>query len=152
MLNKTLYADTSVFGGCFDDEFAGESRQLFREIREGRFRLAISATTLLELTAAPEDVRRVLADLPPQCVEFIPLTEEVSSLRDAYLAAGVLGKGSARDAEHVASATVAGVDLVVSWNFKHIVHFEKIAGFQGVNLLRGYRPISIHSPREVIEP
>ena len=57
---------------------------------------------------------------------------------------------SAADAEHIAAATVAGVDLMVSWNFKHIVHFDKIRGFEAVNLLQGYKPIRIHSPREVV--
>ena len=55
------------------------------------------------------------------------------------------------DAEHIASASVADVDLIVSWNFKHIVHFEKIRGYHAVNLLRGFHQIPIHSPTEVIE-
>ena len=54
------------------------------------------------------------------------------------------------DAEHIASASVAEVDFVVSWNFKHIVQFEKIAGYQAVNLLNGYREIRIYSPKEVV--
>ena len=78
-------------------------------------------------------------------------SQEVARLHDAYIAAGVLGPASRDDAEHVASASVAGADLVVSWNFKHIVHFEKIAGFQAVNMLHGYNPIRIYSPREVVE-
>jgi hypothetical protein len=72
-------------------------------------------------------------------------------LRDAYLAAGVVGPASAADAEHIAAATVAEVDIVVSWNFKHIVHFDKIRGFNGVNSLRGYRPLEIYSPVEVVD-
>jgi hypothetical protein len=49
-------------------------------------------------------------------------------------------------------ATVSNVDMVVSWNFKHIVHFEKIGGYEGVNSLRGYRSPRIYSPREVVTP
>jgi len=75
----------------------------------------------------------------------------VTTLRvDAHLAAKVVGKASTADAQHIAAASVAAVDLVVSWNFKHIVHYEKIKGYQGVNLLNGYQPISIHSPKEVV--
>ncbi len=51
---------------------------------------------------------------------------------------------------HIAVATVSNVDLVVSWNFKHIVHFEKIGGYEGVNSLCGYRSPKIYSPREVV--
>ncbi len=145
-----LYADTSVFGGCFDDEFAEPSKQLFEQIRQGMFRLVLSDTTLLELQGAPEGVRAVLLSLPPEAAERIPLTEEIERLRDAYLAMGVVGPASRRDAEHIAAATVADVDLIVSWNFRHIVHYDKISGYHGVNLLHGYRAIPIFSPLEVI--
>ena len=145
-----VYADTSVFGGCFDEEFAADSSRFFDEVRSGRFALVTSGVLLRELGAAPERVRRVLADVPREHVEGLPDTDEIRELRDAYLAAGVVGPGSEADAEHVAAATVAGVDVILSWNFKHVVHFEKIRGYQGVNLLRGYGPVSIHTPKEVV--
>jgi hypothetical protein len=146
-----VYADTSVFGGCLDDEFAEESRAFFDEVRRGRFVLVISPTTLGELNDAPEDVQRILRDIPEANVETASGGQEVFDLRDAYVAAGVVGIGSKADAEHVAAASVAGVDMIVSWNFKHIVHFEKISGYNGVNLLKGYSAVRIFSPREVIE-
>ena len=66
-----VYADTSVFGGCLDDEFKDESLRFFDEVQEGKFVLVVSTITLDELELAPEPVRRVLADLPPQQVELI---------------------------------------------------------------------------------
>ena len=146
-----LYADTSVFGGCFDDEFQEASRKLFDEILAGRFFLALSETTIDELAPAPEHVRRLLRDVTTEDLQVIRFSEEIGRLRDAYLAAGVVGPASRLDAEHIAAASVADVDLIVSWNFQHIVHFEKIRGYHGVNLVKGYSPIPIHSPREVIE-
>jgi hypothetical protein len=146
-----VYADTSVFGGCFDAEFAETSRRFFEEVRRGRIQLVISETTLLELTGAPADVRSVLTDLPPAFIERVPPSEEIETLRDAYVAHGVIGPAAKRDAEHIAAATVAEVDMIVSWNFRHIVHYEKISGYQGVNLLEGYGAIRIYSPMEVIE-
>ena len=146
-----VYADTSVFGGCFDDEFAEASRKLFEEIKAGRFVLVLSATTAGEIQRAPEKVRQVLAELPRDCIETVEPSEEIESLRDAYLEAGVVGESSALDAEHIASASVAEADLIVSWNFRHIVHFEKIRGYHAVNMLKGYSSIPIHSPREVVE-
>lgn len=146
-----VYADTSVFGGCFDDEFDSANEEFFREVRTGRFNLVISDAVVRELQEAPERVRRLLAELPEEHVELVTIDEEVASLRDAYLSAGVLGFAAAADAEHIAAATVAEVDLVVSWNFKHIVHFDRIRGFNGVNTLNRYRPLEIHSPREVVE-
>lgn len=146
-----IYADTSVFGGCFDDEFAEDSGAFFKEVSDGRFTLVVSSVTLAELVGAPEKVREILSGLPTEQVEGLPDSPEIRALRDAYLQAGVVGPGSERDAEHVAAATVAEVDLIVSWNFRHIVHFDKIRGYNGVNLLHGYGLLSVHSPREVIE-
>jgi len=151
MRRLRVYADTSVFGGCFDDEFAEASRTFFRDVAAGRFVVVIADAVLRELALAPEQVRGILKDLPADAVERITLTEEIGRLRDAYVREGVLGRASRNDAEHIASASVAVVDLLISWNFKHIVHFDKITGFEAVNLLHGYRPIRIYSPREVVD-
>ncbi len=146
-----VYADTSVFGGCFDDEFTDESSRFFAAIREGRFTLVVSTTTLAELQKAPDNVRQVLTQLPPDAVEVLEFSREIARLRDAYLAAGILKPENKSDAEHIASASVADSDFVVSWNFRHIVHFEKIAKYQAVNLMNGYREIRIYSPKQVVE-
>ena len=44
----------------------------------------------------------------------------------------------------------SAMSLIVSWNFKHIVHCEKIPLYNAVNALRGYTSIGICSPLEVI--
>jgi predicted nucleic acid-binding protein len=150
MKRLRVYADTSVYGGCFDEEFARESLAFFEAVRKGKFRLIVSPTVLAELQRAPLQVRRVLAELSEQAVEMVEIADEVERLRDAYLEAKVLSLEHLADAEHIASASVAEVDFVVSWNFKHIVQFEKITGYQAVNLLNGYREIRIYSPREVV--
>jgi predicted nucleic acid-binding protein len=146
-----VYADTSVFGGCFDDEFADESKRFFAAIKQGKFILVVSSTTLTELQRAPDYARQVLADLPTDAVDVLEFSEEIINLRDAYLAAGILKPENKSDAEHIASASVADSDFVVSWNFRHIVNFEKIAGYQAVNLMNGYKEIRIYSPKEVVE-
>jgi predicted nucleic acid-binding protein len=152
MKRLRIYADTSVFGGCLDEEFSEESRKFFDEVRAGRFVLVLSETTFFELTEAPAEVRDILVDIPSESLEVIEAAEEIAALRDAYIEAGVLGEASIRDAAHVASASVADVDMIVSWNFQQIVHFEKIRGFHAVNLLKGYRMVEIYSPKEVVEP
>ncbi|MBF0245654.1 MAG: hypothetical protein HQL31_10360 [Planctomycetes bacterium] len=150
MKTLRIYADTSVFGGCFDEEFEQESQKLFDEIRSGRFILVISETVVEELQKAPENVQDVLKSLPIECIEAVVESDKIAELRDAYIDAGVVGHASLQDAEHIATASVAEVDLIVSWNFRHIVHFDKIHGYHGVNLLKGYSQIGIFSPKEVI--
>ena len=111
------------------------------------FSLVVSSAVLEELVAAPEQVSHVLSGIAS--AEVVECTEEANELRDAYLAAGVVGPASKRDAEHIAIASVAGVDMIVSWNFRHIVHYEKIAGYLAVNMLHGYPCPHIYSPKEV---
>lgn len=151
MHKSRVYADTSVFGGTQDEEFAEDSRLFFEQVRTGRFRLVLSQTVLDELDPAPPNVQAVLASLPENATDVVSRSPEVAELRDAYLQAGIVGPASRRDAEHIATASVAGVDLIVSWNFHHIVHYDKIRLYHAVNLVQGYKPIPIHTPKEVIQ-
>lgn len=147
-----VYADTSVFGGCFDKEFKKESLRFFEEIQTGKYLLIVSEVLLFELSTAPVNVRKILDELPPDKLERFEASEEIMTLRDAYISKEILPVSAVRDAGHIAAATVAEADLLLSWNFKHIVHYDKIRGFNAVNLIMGYKPIQIYSPKEVIEP
>lgn len=150
MKRLRIYIDTSVVGGCFDAKFQAASKALFEMARRGEIELLISETLVEELAAAPEEVQEVLSSVRPDNVEEVACQHEAESLSEAYLAAGVVGASSKNDARHVAIATVDRADLIVSWNFRHIVHIEKIRGFNSVNLRQGYAPIEIRSPLEVV--
>lgn len=152
MKQLRVYADTSVFGGCFDEEFAEPSSKFFDLVRDGRFHLVVSAVTAEELSGAPEHVRAVLDRAPREHLEYHEISEAMERLHDAYLEAGILSAINDADALHVAAATVVDVDMIVSWNFKHIVHYDKIRGFNAVNRLNGYKLVEIYSPLEVVEP
>jgi hypothetical protein len=88
--------------------------------------------------------------IPPNFQEHIELTEEASDLARLYIQQGVLGETKRVDAQHIAMATIARVDVLVSWNFKHIVNLERIRGYNSVNLKAGYPLLEIRTPREVI--
>ena len=146
-----VYVDTSVVGGCLDEEFKKESLALFNMARRDEVIILISDLLTEELARAPVEVQQVLLSLPPECVEEIRRSEESRRLRQAYVEENVVSPKSANDAHHVALATIAGADVVVSWNFKHIVHFDKIPKYNAVNVLNGYKHIGIYSPSEVIQ-
>ena len=150
MRKLRVFVDTSVFGGCFDEEFDRHSRRFFDEVQAGRFGIVVSDTVLAELKGAPDNVKMLLVGLDDH-VEVVAPSDEMQNLRDAYIEAGIVGLASYDDAEHIAVASVERVDLVVSWNFKHIVHFDKIKGYNAVNMLKGYQPMDIRSPSEVID-
>lgn len=147
-----VYTDTSVFGGPFDAEFAEPSKAFFARVARGDFRLVISRVVADELSLAPEEVRMTLDAIPTGSLEYHEVSEEMERLQTGYLSAGVVGPASRADALHVAAATVLGADMIVSWNFKHIVNYQRIRGFNAVNLSQGYRTIDIYSPLEVAEP
>lgn len=144
-----VYADSSVYGGCFDPEFEKGSFAFFEQVYDGRFALVVSPLVVEELSAAPPSVRDVLDAMLPLGELFLP-DANVRALQSAYLAAGVVTPRSADDALHVATATVAGCLIIVSWNFRHIVHFQKIRKNNEVNAARGYGGMGIHAPPEVL--
>jgi len=110
----------------------------------------LSSETLRELTKAPQAVQAVWQALPPEAVEVLAIDPETEQLAREYIRAKVLGESSESDALHVASASVAGADLILSWNFRHIVNFSRIRGFNGVNVDQGYGSMTILSPMEVV--
>ena len=145
-----VYADTSVFGGVYDQEFDEPSKEFFAEVESGRFDLVVSAVVKAEISSAPKEVQELFQRVVGES-EIAELTQEVLDLRNAYLSAGVVTPKSTDDAAHVALATITRCRMIVSWNFKHIVHFEKIPKYNAVNALRGYHAIDIFSPSQVID-
>lgn len=144
MKRLRIYVDTSVIGGCFDVEFTAESQRLIEAIQNNKVVMLLSDLLISELVNAPPDVRGILTSLPAEVIENVLLTEEIITLRDAYIAAGVVTSKSINDAAHVAAATVV-TDAIVSWNFKHIVRLDKMRAYNQINLLTGYEMLTIVS-------
>lgn len=151
MKNLLMYIDTSVIGGCEDPEFAAGSQALWRHLVEGRHTLVLSAHTLRELRGAPAAVRARLTAVPAAHQILLADRTAAAELADAYLERGVVGPGSHADALHLAITTAGRVDVLVSWNFRHIVNLGRIRLFHSVNIERGYGSIEIRSPTEVLE-
>lgn len=145
-----VYIDTSVIGGCFDDEFALWSKLLFDEFRSGVKIAVVSDLTLRELETAPEDVKGILSTLPDTNLENAFLTEKAEKLALIYLENKVVNPKHLADAQHIAIASVERVDVLVSWNFQQIVNLDRIHAFNSVNLKQGYPILEIRSPMEVI--
>lgn len=147
---QKIYTDTSVLGGVFDDEFSKPSKAFFEQLKMGLFEVLISAVVLGEIEFAPQKVKDFFESTLPY-VNVVDISEEALKLRNAYLDAKILPTKFSDDALHVALASVSECRIIVSWNFKHIVHFKKIPLYNAVNILNGYNQISIFSPLEVIK-
>lgn len=148
--NIRVYADTSVFGGVFDSEFDLASQKFFDQVKRDEFKLVTSAVVYEEILPAPEEVRLFFEEML-QHAEIIEVTRETLDLRDAYMKENIVTSKYLDDALHVALATVSGCQIILSWNFKHIVHYHKIPLYNAVNTLKGYNHIKIFSPLEVIK-
>ena len=149
MKSLRIYLDTSVFGGFWDKEFRGPSKVLFKQIQSGKFDLVTSEVVRDEILMAPVKVQKLFEEFLP-LAEIITTPPEAIKLQDAYLKAHVVTASHMTDALHVALATVHHCSAIVSWNFKHIVHFQKIPLYNAVNTIHGYGQIAINTPQEVI--
>ena len=143
------YADTTVFGGIVDAEFEEASRAFFEEVRNGRFTLVVAYPLDDEIALAPIEVQTLYAEIKVYA-ETVEVSDEIEALQAAYLNAGILAAKSATDALHIAIASVTACELIVSWNFRHIVRESKIKRFNEVNVKNGYNSVAIKSPPEVL--
>ena len=149
MKAQRIYVDTSVIGGCHDEEFELWSRGLMDDFRDGVFHPVVSKIVTLEIEEAPTPVQQTYVELLRLGPDVLEVSDEETMLAGQYLERGILSENYYDDAQHIALATVANVDVLASWNFRHIVHFDKIRQFNAVNLEQGYKSIDIRSPREI---
>ena len=150
MKKLVIYVDASVIGGCEDAEFAEGSLALWEHFKAGKYILALSELVVREIEKAPQAVRNRLLEIPDDSRIFVPESQDAAELAETYIKRGIIGPGSRMDALHVALASTGGADVLVSWNFKHIVNLGRIRLFQSVNLEMGYPAIEIRSPKEVL--
>lgn len=144
-----IYVDTSVIGGCLDAEFSVWSETLFEEFLAGLKIPLISDITLQELESAPIEVRALIDKIGSQ-IEYVYFNEEAQKLALTYMDEKIVTEKYLLDAQHIALASVERADVLVSWNFKHIVNLNRIRLYNSVNLKLGYPLIDIRSPREVL--
>ena len=144
-----IYIENSVIGGYFDEEFKENTQKLFDKFKNGIYKPIISSHVIAELeNGAPE---HIIENLKTLDFEEYLVNDEMIKLAEKYIEQKIVSENYYSDALHIAVATVTGVDVLVSWNFKHIVNLNKIKMFNSVNIKEGYNILEIRSPREVVE-
>jgi predicted nucleic acid-binding protein len=138
-------------GGYYDAEFETATRQLFNRIADKEFDVYFSEINETELIDAPQRVKAVKELIPKDCFYYIGVIDEVEILCQHYISEKVLGKASENDAYHIALASVNRIDCLISWNFKHIVNYDKIRMFNAINMRLKYPTIDIRSPLEFLK-
>lgn len=150
-MRPRIYIDTSVIGGYFDEEFEVATKQFFDRIENKDFDIYFSEVNETELSLAPEHIKDLKNLIPSECYKYLELNDEAKKLAESYISEKALGKASTNDAYHIAIASVNRLDCLVSWNFKHIVNFDKIKLFNSINLKFGYPLIDIRTPFEFLK-
>ncbi len=117
-MRPRIYIDTSVVGGCFDEEFKAAAQSLFKRLEKNEVKFVISDLLELELIQSPKHVSDLLLNYPTDRFERIELTQEIMDLADKYMTEKVVGKTRRGDCRHIALATINGADVLACWNFK----------------------------------
>ena len=149
-MKQKIYIDTSVVGGYFDEEIKEATTKLFDRLDNNEIIFVVSDLLDLELLNSPQQVRQLLHNYPSDKFQRIELTEEAVKLADTYISEKVVGKTSLEDCRHIALATIHKLDVLASWNFKHIVNLDKIKGYNSVNMRLGYSIIEIRCPKDLV--
>lgn len=146
MKRLRIYTDTSVLGGGFDYLFADASRGVIEKAVHGEIMLLLSEHVFDELKRAPGQVRSLVERMPHDSYERTQITSDARKLHEIYMNDSVVPRKAAADALHVACATVARANAIVSWNYKHIVHKRRRERFNELNRHLGYEPLRICTP------
>lgn len=146
-----VYIDTSVIGGCIDQEFKEWSIKLFEEFINGKKIAVISDITLDELEFAPKKVQNILKQIPDKYLRIVDSNLETEELARQYIIRKAVSEKFYLDALHIAIATYYNVTVLSSWNFKHIVNLDRIIKYNSVNIEMGYKILEIRSPRDILK-
>jgi hypothetical protein len=149
-MQKRLYLDTSVFGGYFDIEFDFWTKILFDQIYNEQYFVLYSYLTDNELLNAPLKVQELVKTIPIDKIQFIEISDKALELAELYINETVVGSTSISDCIHIALATIYDADILVSWNFKHIVNEKRIHRYNSVNLSKGFKILEIMSPKQIL--
>jgi predicted nucleic acid-binding protein len=147
---KRVYVETSVIGGMFDkNDHPAKAQPFWDAVFAGKIRVVLSNVLEDEIKQAPQHVRDVFANIPESQIERIVATEESNTLAAVYVAARIVSPKHLNDSKHVAFASVARVDVLVSWNCRHIVNRNRIDIYNDINEALGYTRIEIQTPDKV---
>ena len=144
-----VYVDTSVYGGIFDEEFQKDTEAFFFWAEKNKTIFLVSSVLINELSKAPKNVQEYFELIPANRIEEVSDSKEIEYLAGKYIERKIVSAKSTADCTHIATASVARADAIVSWNFKHIVRFDLIKKYNQVNFELGYGIITIVDPRGV---
>jgi predicted nucleic acid-binding protein len=151
-LPNRVYVETSVISGMLDsNDHPTKAQPFWDAVFDGRIRVVLSDVLDDELKKAPDNVKEFYRQIPEIHIEWIVSTSESKTLAERYIKAGILTLNHFTDCEHVALAMLSSVDVLVSWNSKHIVKENRIRRFNDVSIGFGCDGIKILTPNNLTQ-
>lgn len=150
-----VYLDTSVVS-YLDQQDAPEKMQETIEVwdvlKKGNYDVVISTLVLDELQKCQEPKKSLLMNKVKEIdCEILSVEEDTVRLAEKFIDFGVLKRKSFEDCQHIAAAILSDCDIIVSWNFKHIVNVKTIRGVKVITTLEGYKDILIYPPSALLD-
>ena len=153
MKKLKIYLDTSILNFALSEDVPKEKEitlKLFHQIE--RYEAYISDVVIAEVNRCPKPKREQLLDLIGKYdLAELALNESAQELANKYIQESIIPQKYQADAFHIAIASVNNMDVIVSWNFEHMVKLKTKREVVGINLFMGYKEIDIYSPWEVVE-
>lgn len=155
MKKTKIYLDTSVIShldATDTPEKMQDTIQLWSQIQTGKYEIVLSDIVFDELFDCPEPKRSLLVTYLQQ-IHYVRVksNDDMVTLANKFINFGILKEKNLDDCRHIAAALLAGCDIIVSWNFKHIVNTKTIKGTKVISTIEGYKDVIICSPNMLIE-
>jgi len=154
MRKLKIYLDTSVISHLDAPDrpdWMDDTLKLWETIKVGAYDVVLSYVDFNEIAKCSEEKQATLADFLTQIQYMhVEYSDEIFALAGEFIRLGILKQKSFDDAQHIATAMVSGCDIIVSWNFKHMVNHKTIDGVKIVSALTKYRDVAIYTPTMLI--
>ena len=149
------YLDTSIFNFVFADDAPEKmilTERLFKQIENENMEIYVSEVVMDEINGAQESTReRLIKLIEKYNPVLLPVDQEVKDLAQRFIEEGIIPEKYRDDALHISVAIVNNLDILISWNFQHIVKVKTRVEVNAISRLMNYHEIEICSPEEVVE-
>lgn len=150
MHKMKVYLDTSTISYLEQEdvpEKMEQTRKLWKILQTGKYDVVISDLVLAEIDECKEPKKNKLKKHLLQIdYERVIITKETKQIANEIINEGILKPKSFNDCLHIASAILNDCNIIVSWNFKHMVNVDTINGVRKITFAKRYNNIDIYAP------
>ena len=155
MVRPRIYLDTSTISHLHQldaPDKMNETLALWDDIKKGKYDVYLSDVGITEILDNKSPKREILVNhLEDISYTLLSVTDEVYAYADKLIELDILTQKSFDDCLHIGCAIVHRCNIILSWNFKHMVRVKTVNGVRSINAMLGYHGIDIYPPNMMIE-